>query len=143
MKEIIKYLSDDGLEFKVKAECMTHEANVLIMNDIISELPVRPDGCGFSTGDGYVQHDRELFDRVKIALLEFYKRYTTHKWIQETIDDPLNIDPSWAGRILGETAPNIIYKSWYRFMCTGKNLKEFGQPYYATHQIEAKNICLN
>lgn len=144
METITKYKTDDGREFLDCESCVEHEANCKEAAFIIGELPERPsnNGCDFENGGGYIQHDEEIFMSVKAAFLEFSKRYTDHKWIQSAIDKP-ETHSSWPARILSEAMPSSIYRHWHRFECTDKDFCEWGQPYYATHQNEAKQIQLN
>jgi hypothetical protein len=50
---------------------------------------------------------------------------------------------SYAGRVINDTAPNFVYKAWYRFMCLDDQLREWGQPYYASHPEDAEYKRLN
>ena len=133
METITKYKAFDGTEYLQESKCIEHESNCKIADSIISKLPAKPDSCDFSSGGGYIQHDYNMLLSVRNEFLEFCKRYTDMKWIQETIDGGFNVDPSWAGRIIGECAPNYISRMWYRFSCVDKKQKEWGQPYYANN----------
>ena len=143
MEIITKYRAFAGSEFSGEHECDVHEVNCNYANAIISELEDKPDNCEFSNGGGYIQHDLNEVLRLRIEFLEFCKRYTDHKWIQETINGGFDVDSSWAGRIIGECAPNSIYKVWYRFSCIGKDGREWGQPYYVANPDKATDIRLN
>ena len=132
MKQITKYLADDGSEHNDACDCLDHESNCKKATAIISQLPERPEGCEYTNGSGYIQHDKVIFQQVKKEFLEFCKKYTNHEWIQQSIDDP-NIDPSWPGRILGECLPNSIHRLWHRFSCTDTLDREWGQPYYVNN----------
>ena len=75
--------------------------------------------------------------------LEFIKRYTTFKWVQETIDNP-NSHLSWVTRAIGDSdCPHTIYRMWSRFTCIDKEGREWGQPFYATNPNQAEQIKLN
>ena len=143
MKTITKYKAFDGSEFNDKEKCITHEANCRHGLSIISKLPAKPDSCEFSNGGGYIQHDFNEVLNVRNEFLEFCKRFTNHKWIQESIDGGFGVDSSRAGRVIGECTPNSIYKIWYRISCIGKDGREWGQPYYVANPDRAKDIRLN
>lgn len=143
METITKYKAFDGREFVDPTDCELHETNCKLAEVIMQPMPDKPEGCGFSNGDGYLQHDKEVLLKVRNRFLEFARRYTDHKWVQQTIDKGFDADPSWAGRIIGECAPSTINKHWYRFMCIDNQCREWGQPYYATNPDKAKQIRLN
>jgi len=143
MKVITKYEAFDGSEFISEAKCAEHESSCNEIDLIMSALPKKPDSCDFSNGSGYLQHEEDITLNVRNKFLEFAKRYTTHKWIQESIDKGFEIDPSWAGRMISECAPSYISRQWYRFQCMDKQLREWGQPYYASHPEAATQTQLN
>jgi len=142
MKEIAKYKSEDGEEFIIKRECLQHEANCQEIYSIMQQLPERftDNDCSYANGMGYIQHERENILKVRNQVLEFFKRYTDHKWIQETIDKGFEADSSWAGRVIEEVAPRTIYKHWYRFGCIDSDIREWGQPYYANNTPKGENF---
>lgn len=143
MQEITKYKAEDGREFLNKGECEDHEHNCLTAFGIMSALPSRPDGCDFSNGSGYLQHDKDQLLLVRNSFLEFAKRYTTASYIQQTIDKGFDAHASRAGRVLSEALPNSIYKHWYRFETIGEDFREWGQPYYANNPDKATQKQLN
>lgn len=143
MDIITKYKSFDGVEFLTALDCEEHEFNLKQANLIMSELPDRTDSRNFSNGMGYIQHDSESILKVRNKFLEFCKRYTDMEWIQETIDSGFDVDPSWAGRIIDESAPRSISKLWYRFSCIDKQCREWGQIYYANNPDKAELKRLN
>ena len=143
MEKIIKYKADDGLEFTDKSRCTEHEDNCLMAANIMLDLPNIPEGSDFSNGCGYIQHDKDCLLAVRNELLEFFKRYSDHKWIQETIDKGFDAHASYVSRIIGESAPSPISKHWYRFECIDYQFREWGQPYYANNPEEGEQIQLN
>ncbi len=143
MRQVTKYKANDGSEFTDAAECIKHERNCADADEIMSKLPTKPNTCDFSNGGGYLQHDKDTFLVVRNKFCEFAKRYTDHKWIQDTIDNGMDAHPSWVGRMIDECAPRSISKLWYRFMCVDSEFREWGQPYYADNPDKADQTCLN
>ncbi len=143
METITKYKADDGREFLDAGECRTHEENCSLAENIMSEMCPRPGGTDFANGSGYIQHEPSKVLEVRAKFLEFCKRYTTHKWIQESIDKGFEAHASWAARIIGEAAPDTIYKHWHRFSCIDSSGREWGQPFYADHPEKAESNQLN
>jgi len=138
----IYYISHpDKNRFTTEIDCLEHEENYKLAEKIIQPLGDRPDSCSFSNGSmGYIQHDRREALRVRNELLEFFKRYTDHKWIQETIDKGWDADPSWVSRIISEyLASSIFTLTWHRFSCIDSKGREYGQPYYKNNPDEASN----
>ncbi len=143
MKTIIKYKAFDGLEFFDDVECELHETNCNLADSIMKALPEKIDSCDFSNGSGFIQHEKETLLKVRNRFLDFAKRYSDHKFIQQTIDKGFEADASWAGRIISECAPNTIYKHWSRFSCIDKSYREWGQAYFASNPKEGKQVRLN
>jgi hypothetical protein len=143
MEIVTKYKAFDGSEFTSEAACIQHEQNCNIAEKIMQGIPKEPDGCYFANGSGYIQHDKSKLLQTRNEFIEFCKRYSSHKWLQETIDKGWDAHSSWAGRILDECAPRSINKQWYRFSCIDSNFREWGQPYYANNPDQAKQVRLN
>lgn len=143
MKTLTKYQADDGTEFANEADCITHESLCAEVDALMNLLPQKPDlpGCAFENGGGYIQHDEATFLAVRKGLLEIANRISPHKWFDQSIADP-DIDPSWAGRIIGECCPPVE-RAWRRIGCIDTRFREWGQPYYRTHPHKAEQIQLN
>ena len=144
MKTITKFRAIDGKEFNNENECLDYENLISKVNNIMKTLPSLPkdDGCSFSNGNGYIQHDKMILRKVQINLLKEIKNHIDHKWIQQTIDDE-NVHPSYVGRLVGDYDIKPLNKAWNRFMCIDKLGREWGQPYYASNPNEGKQICIN
>jgi hypothetical protein len=144
MKAIRKYQAEDGSEFNSEADCIAYEALCAEIDEVMATLPPRPndDGCGFSNGHGYLQHDRVQFIRARTALLHIANRLMPHKWFEQALADE-TIHASWAGRLISEMS-RPLDRAWSRFMCIDDRLREWGQPYYAAHPEDAPELaCLN
>jgi hypothetical protein len=140
MKAIQKFKADDGAEFATMAACVAHEALCAEVAEIMATLPARPDndGCRFSNGHGYLQHDVKNLERARVSILKVGQRFITDPpWLQQTIDDPVGCHPSWAARLIGDACPRPVEAAWYRFQCVDKQHREWGQPYYANNPSEA------
>lgn len=143
MKAITKFKAVDGKEFNSENECLDYENLIKKVNNIMKALPPLPkdEGCRFSNGEGFVQHDKTILRKVQINLLEEMKKHIDHKWIQETIDNE-NVHPSYVGRLIDDYGISPLNKAWYRFMCIDKLGREWGQPYFATNPDKAKQVCV-
>ena len=143
MEAITKFQANDGTEFYHSENCIKYELLIENVKTIMSKLKPIPDSCDFSNGSGYVQHEKEQLKTAKIALLEISKEYIDHKWIQQSIDDD-SVHLSYAGRLISEYSDlRPVYKAWNRLMCVDSQFREWGQPYFATHPEEAKQVCLS
>ena len=143
MEQITKFKADDGREFYSSNDCLDYENLCNETKKTLLILGEKPEECGFTNGGGYLQHLPESVMTVKRWILEKSKGYTDHKWIQQTLDDMDGIDPSWAGRIIGETCPDPLYRAWNRISCIDSKFREWGQPYYRNNPEEAKQTQLN
>lgn len=141
MKVITKYQAIDGKEFVWESECLDYENLISSVEKIMSELPPLPknDGCNFENGGGYIQHDKQAAIRVRRALLELAAKYSSLRWIQDSIENE-NADPSWAARAIAETGIRPLENAWHRFLCMTTDFREFGQPYFRTHPEKAQQF---
>ncbi len=143
MKQITKFVAYNGTEFTDSDACLDYEARCQRADAVIARLSPKPkiDGCSFENGGGYIQHDPKVWHEVRIALLKLAQKECDHRWISESIDNP-SVHPSWAGRILGEGCNKQLQDAWFRITCTDSKCREWGQPYYATHPEDAKQIAI-
>lgn len=145
MDAITKFKTYDGSEFDDRVDAEKYEADCRIADAIIAQLPPLPkeDGCRFSNGHGFIQHDPKLFARVRLQLLQQAAKETDHKWIRESIEDP-TVHASWAARIISESCTDQLHRAWYRIHCTDSQFREWGQPFYAGNNGQgAEHICVN
>ena len=133
MQAIQKYRADDGAEFKDDISCIAYEALCAEVAEIMATLPKRPsdDGCQFSNGHGYLQHNADKFLAARAALLRVGARLYPHKWFDQALADP-TVHPSWCGRLIDETSRPLV-AAWHRVMCIDAKFREWGQPYYANN----------
>jgi len=145
MQIITKYQAFDGREFFYADECRKYEnfaERVSLLMKPLGELPDLP-ACGFANGGGYVQHDGDTFLKVRNALLEIAKEQITHTWLQESIDNGMDVHSSYAGHIISGYGNRYLSSAWHRIACTDNQFREWGQPYYADNPSKAKQVCLN
>lgn len=144
MRKIVKYKAVDNTEFDFEKDCLEYEYLIKRVKAIMKVLPKLPenDGCSFSNGGGYIQHDRATLRKVKLELLEQIKKYVNHDWVQQTIDNE-NTHSSWVARLLDDYNIRPLRSAWYRFSCIDDLDREWGQPYYALNPTEGKQICIN
>lgn len=140
MKTITKYKALDGAEFTDPVECEKYEAFARRCEAVIKHLKPLPKDkdLRFANGHGFIQQDPMSVAAVRRDLLELAKEVTTHKWIQQSIDDP-TAHHSWAGRIISEVS-EPLWKAWYRIGCIDKQGREWGQQYYADHPDQAEQF---
>ena len=139
MKAITKFKAEDGVEFNSEADCIAHEALCAEIDEIMATLPRRPndEGCRFSNGHGFLQHSTEKFWPARDALLRIGNRLFPHKWFDQSLADR-TVDSSWAGRLISETSAPL-WRAWSRISCVDKQLREWGQPYYANNPEKAES----
>lgn len=144
MKQVTKYIANDGTQFDDFASAMERDSLITQVAEIMAPLPERPegDGCSFSNGGGYLQHDKETALQVRKQLLKLIATQVNHKWIQQTIDN-VDTDPSFVGRLVGETGFKALWQAWARFECMDKDWREYGQLYYVRNPHEAEQKQLN
>lgn len=144
MEVITKFKAIDGTEFKKESDCLKYELLIKRVDDIMALLPPKPndDGCKFSNGSGYLQHEKTVLRNAQLQLLEICKEYIDHKWIQQTIDDE-NVHCSYVGRLLSDYNIKPLNNAWHRFSCIDKQQREWGQPYFALNPNEGEQVELN
>lgn len=139
MNAVIKYVAYDGREFIDLSACLKYERDCRTADKIIAQLPERPDSCDFSNGElGYIQHDRELFLKVRLELLEQAHKESPHDWLKQAMNDA-TIHSSWPSRIISECCTRQLCLAWNRISCVDSEFREWGQPYYANNPDKAPN----
>ena len=116
METITKYRAVDGSEYSDAKACIARDVLCAQLEKIMSALQPRPQeiGCNFTNGEGYIQHDEAVLLLVKSAL--------------NGLGIPITVWP--------------ISKAWYRIQCTDNQSREWGQPYFAFHPTEGKQVCI-
>lgn len=143
MKSIVKHIADDGTEFSGIKECEQYELLCQRVASVMALLPTRPDEIEYQNGRGFILHSKPDLNRVRIELLDIFEEKINHKWISETKANPDDVHPSWVSRLISDFGVKCFCDAWYRFLCTDKTGREWGQPYYADHPEKAQQIKLN
>lgn len=142
MKEVVKYQANDGTLFNDRAECVSRDELIEIVDMIMCQLPDRPDDTSFSNGGGFILHDMSRTKLVRMQLLLEIKKHITHNWVDQTIEND-GAHPSAVAGLLDDYNIKPLRDAWFRFLCIDKEGREWGQPYYATNPSDAKQIQLN
>ena len=142
MKDIIKYVADDGTEFTVRQDCITYEEQCNEVLLIMKELPTHPDTCDFSNGSGYLQHEDRLLEVAKFRLLTLAHVIMPNPIFKQAITNS-KVHHSHPGRLIGEMQNKALRRAWHRFECIDTRNREWGQPYFANNQHEAIPKQLN
>jgi len=144
MKPIIRFKANDGAIFGSISECRRRDELIEEVDKIMSMLPPRPDddGCKFSNGRGYIQHDKSAFMAARHALLELANKHRPHNIFRQAMKD-MAVHSSWPSRIIcDDDFLTPLCHAWTRFACTDSKFREWGQPYFADHPDEAKHIAI-
>ena len=128
MKTLIKYKSDDGIEFVYETECLHHERLVIELQGALAPL-----GPKVNLGNGvFKQHDPANVRKASEAVLAIIKREFP-EMAKYTFDTCAPDNPSvwhtYLGRFISETN---IWRFTQRLMCINQHTgREYDQPYYA------------
>ncbi len=128
MKTLLKYKSDDGIEFNTQFECERHERLVLEIQGALAPL-----GPKVKLGDGlFKQHDPANVRKASEAVLAIIKREypEMNKFTFDTCapDNP-SVWHTYLGRFVSDTN---LWRFTQRLMCINQHTgREYEQPYYA------------
>lgn len=144
MHAIQKFVSDDGIEFMSQSACEDYEAlsgRISILINHLIPIPHLSD-CSFENGAGYIQQDPAMARSVQIELLKIADELMPHEWFKTAMKND-TAHPSWPARLIDEMGHRNLQMAWHRFSCMTPEFREYGQPYFASHPAEAKDVCLN
>ena len=147
------YIANDGTEFHTSDMCRQHEPDCQTIEKIMAQLPKRPDTVKFANGEGYIQHNEQTIINVRLALLVIAETYIKSPYKKQNDYDQSYIsaakkNPSkqleWAHHIIiCLLCPRNLKNASYRMSCTNNDIREYGQPFYATNPHQAINKQLN
>jgi hypothetical protein len=148
---IIVWKATDGSQWKDEEAARKRDALCADVAEALLPLGAKPDGTDFANGGGFVQHTEAQVRRVRRELYSianvkgilkwwFDSQREDHAQTEEALK--MGIHPSWYRRMLdGAHAP--LDRAYGRLNCIDGQFREWGQPYYADHPDEAKQVCLN
>lgn len=145
------YKAADGSRWDTEEKAIERERLLAAVAHAMAPLGETPNlpGCRFENGGGFLQHEPEAVRSVRLALWELTRK-PLGWWIKGQIENhgrteeqlATECHPSWFGRMLDGSCPPLE-RAWGRIMCIDDRCREWGQPYYASHPEEAKQVRLN
>jgi hypothetical protein len=142
MKISTIYIADDGSKFAKPIDCLTYELMGKEIEIIMRPLGARNDSCEFANGGGYYQHESPHL--VKIELAKYLLKKQPDLKAAEQIVAGENIDMSWLeSKEFKDHMGNYMNKAIFRLSCINYTSgREYGQPYFASHESECKQVDL-
>lgn len=135
------YIADDNSRFADKNDCIHYEHLCAEVEAAMSLLKLRPnEGCAFENGSGYLQQHIQTCELVRKRILNICALEMPYwaRIIQECANGLRHI--SHASRIICDYDNQCFTSALNRLQCIDfTNGKEFGQPYYVSHQDEVTN----
>lgn len=135
------YIADDNSRFADKNDCIHYEHLCAEVEAAMSLLKPRPnEGCAFENGSGYLQQHIQTCELVRKRILNICALEMPYwaRIIQECANGLRHI--SHASRIICDCDNQCFTSALNRLQCIDfTNGKEFGQPYYVSHQDEVTN----
>lgn len=129
MKKIEIFVASDGTRFDKEEGCRLYEEMITKTNKVLEQLPAENKDITFQNGHGYIQHSLDIFEKVRMELLDLIKSNFPHEWVDKTIEGMK--DPSWIGRLLCDASySKPLYNAWCRIMNTDSDYREWGQYYF-------------
>lgn len=111
-----------------------------------SELKEHGLNMDFTSGEGYIQHNKKVLDDVMDKWCEVakevygdchgafdYRPINTRGIIGRIIDDSGRDTP----------VKETLSKIWSRYSCIDSKQREWGQPYFAINEDKGKEVCYN
>lgn len=148
MKAIQKFVADDGTEFLTEHDARKHEELCQEVWSLMQRLRPVPESCDFSNGAGFVQQVPADVLSVQAGLARIAKRYFKRDDVYDrhfdyTINALKPTGHTFVGRLIDDGCPRPVSRAWHRIMCISEDFREWGQPYYASHPHEAKQVDLS
>jgi len=125
VKNVIKYIADDGSEWTDKAKAAKRDALHAEVVAIERTIPEPP-----NSSDKRIAVDPTVMAKAKSVVIELCRREFPNEPVFKHPADKIH-PMSFAGRFLDDTgAP--LYRIWHRFMCYADGWM-YEQPYFALH----------
>jgi len=135
VKEIRKFVADDGTEFTSEVACLGHESLCNEIASIVSRLNPGTEKHGeFVQQSGPValgvQRDLVLiFERLHPKMVDHHT-----EWAREATR-PAGM--TLIGRYMDDCGPSPLYAAWHRIMRMDHQFREWDQPYFAIQADKA------
>ncbi len=133
MKEIIKFVADDGSIHPSKEACVRYESLLSNVNNLMNSLNKIPNTTAFRNGEGFVRQSMSVVKELKTKIVKVGREYLN-------IKD--NIGFSIAGRYFDDCGVKCLYSAWGRLAHIDETGREWGQGYYAVNPEKGKQIDL-
>ena len=134
MNEIIKYQANDGSVWDSEEKAVKQDKLIVTLESAMAHLKPRPKGCDFTNGKGFVQHEVGAYAKTEANLRKVFSSYYPGPI---GIHDPLTCDMWLLMRCVCDSGNRSMNHAFNRLACMcSRNNREFGQPYFVTHQSE-------
>jgi hypothetical protein len=140
MKIVTRFESNDGHIWDSEEKAIARDKMIEDVKKAMRFLPEPPSECDFANGGGYIDHTASAVFATKSELIELSRPFLG-EWMERQTQPLTEIHASWFGRLL-DGGHEPLERAWSRMMCITPNGREFGQPYYAEHPDEAKQVCI-
>lgn len=131
MKQITKYVSDDGVEFASQKNAKAYDLILKKVKLIMVNLVPIPDDINFQNGHGFVKQDASKVKASRSKLLKL-----GYEVFPGTEKDKVPF--SFIGRYFDDSGYNCLYSAWTRLSSIDDQSREWGQPYYAINPNEGE-----
>ena len=141
METIIKYKSNDGIEWDNQSDAEKRDALCMKVDAVMLPLGKVPEGV--TAGKGWLQHDLETINQAKDAILEICREQGYDKSYPSFKERGRNCHPlSFIGRVLDDNG-GPLNTAWSRFARIDVQGREHQQCYYAYTGGPARDhVCI-
>jgi len=137
METIQQYKANDDKIFNSSEECIRYESILLEITNILSTLPkVDNTNCSFSNGEGYIQHNLNIYNNLETLLVKL-----ANKWFKPK--ETFICFNYYLGRVIDDSNMQCLNKLTNKLMCIDKQYREWGQPYFAINPTKGEQKQLN
>lgn len=142
MKEITKWKADDGCEFSDETSCAAYDQLCETVVKVMAAFPPLPknDGCDFAYGGGFMQLSEAVVTTVRGKLFDIIATRINRRSIEGFRD--IKVSPAFVAKFIDGKNNRPLYAAWQRLSCIDSRWREWGQPYYAIHPDQGKQVML-
>ena len=139
MRTVTRYEANDGSTWDTPELAEKQDQLIADVESALSHLKPRPDtcdfangyGCAFANGYGFVQHIKGARELALSNMREVVARHLNDDYY-------LKCHSGFLLRVMSESG-KVLNNAYYRIECICPDTdREFGQPYFVTHQHEVK-----